>query len=506
MRIALHLSERLKNNSRIRRIMNSLLNEYLFWVVLAIAALPAAFRTEPLFYQLIPSAVTPFVHIVLSVFFSIVTAKLIGKYASGNRERLYFVVLTVLAVCVLNGAKMQFFDSLSLYFIYFIFGLALTKTISIGIPLLLFVTILVRPVMAVPLIPYAVCLLKDAARIFREKETAKKIREIVISCMVVMMIALTASFFLNRTDFIRTFVPEMNRIFYLLPNVPKLRIALMVFSFLALRECQDCKPLKRVFTVSVTVTLILFVCTYRTNTVLFSYLLMQSIVLSGVFRKSVCRYVKDRQKSKKMIFIVTASAVVAEQLLFTFVFSDSVFCSEEFRITPFYICYQDFGFIQRGLFGTVFRLLLGSYIPRDTFFSAYFISYFLLKLLFFLLLVRTMHYAKSNEDRTVAMLLVFALLVSPGFDKFYFEMFGYIMAWASVLLAYKNRYSMFLIPVFCLLAMMTHQVFASIIFPVVFIVLVYRAFIGSQGHTVRNTVILTLTVLSVAVSFFYLSF
>ena len=491
---------------RIGKITDTLLNRYLFWVLLPITAVPAAFRTDPLFYYLIPSIFTPFVHIVFAVCFSIITVKLDKKYLSDNKQRLYLVFLTILAAAVLNWTKMQFFDSLALYLLYFIFGLAFTKGVNIGIPLLLFIAVLARPVITVPLIPYAVYLLKNTAEFFPDKEKQKKIRETVISCIVLTAIALLSSFFLNRTDFIRTFVPNTDHILYALSDVSKLGIAVIAFSFFAARAYLNSKPLKRVLTVNVICTFVVFWSNYRINDILFAYLLIQSIVLWGILCQSSYSYVKDSSKSKCPVFMAIVLTIILGQLLLTFVFNDYDSSPGQFRITPFYICYQDFGFIQRGLFGTVFRFLFGESIPKDTFFSAYFISYVLLKILLFLLIVRIMHYAKSNEERTVAMLLVFAFLISPGFDKFYFETFGYVMAWASVLLAYKNRNTVFLIPVFCLLAMLTHQVFAGIIFPVVFIVLIYRVFIDSQGHTVRNTAVLTITLLVVCISFFYFTF
>lgn len=491
----IHCVERLKNS----RTADLLLNKYIFWIIFSVLVLPSVKRTDPLLDRIVLAGFAPLLNIVIYVFFSIITVKLIGKYASGNRERLLAVLMTVCISFILNADTMLIGDSAGICLLYFALGLLLLRGDSILIPLLIFIGILICPVLLVPLIPFGVYFLIYPAE--------KKVRLTVIACMIFAVLALVCHAALNggAGSLLRPFTMESGRIFRLISDISKTGIVLIIFSLLILQYSSVKKPLKYTLLVSVGCTMMVYLIGQKYNGVLFAYLMIQSLILLYIFRRSVYRCVKN-VKALRAFFMMTAFLIVLGQLLCTFDFDNRFFGSTAFRITPFYVCYQDFGFIQRGVFGTIFRLLFGTYIPENTFFGAYFISYFLLKLLFFVLIAGTVRYAKSGEERLTAMLLVFIFLISPGADKFYFEMFGYIMAWTSVLLACRNGHSMFLIPVCCLLAMLTHQVFASIIFPVVFIAVIYRALIDSQGHTVRNTVILTLTVLSVAVSFFYLSF
>lgn len=502
-----NLGNRLKNSVPIQKFIDALLNKYIFFVFLGVTAFPVLFKNDRLFSRLLPEntdrLLTILVNAVICMLLSIMTAELVKKYSSGNRTRLYFVFLTVCASGVLNAPEMRIFDFLAICFLYFIFGLILLRGVNLFIPLLIFFVILLRPVLTVPLIPYAVYILTHIRTY--EREMQKKLKIVTISCIAVAAAALVLYAVVSgdKNCFAVFVIPQSGSIFELITDIPKTGIVLIIFSCFI---CLDSRHLKHIPTVSMIITLVIFLLNPSTNRILFSYLMMQSIVLLGIFHKSVYQYVTDTSKSKKAVFTVTALIIFLEQLLFTFAFSSSSFGSQTFRITPFYICYQDLGFVQRGLFGTVFRLLLGTHISENLFFSAYFISYLLLKILFFLLIVRTMHYADSKEEHSIVMLFIFAFLISPGFDKHYFEMFHYIMAWLCVFLSYRNKQTVYLIPLLCLLAMLTHQVFASIIFPVVFIVLVYRAFIDSHGHTARNTVILTATLLVVGIGFFYLTF
>ena len=82
----------------------------------------------------------------------------------------------------------------------------------------------------------------------------------------------------------------------------------------------------------------------------------------------------------------------------------------------------------------------------------------------------------------------------------------FLLGFVCIYLAIKNKSTILLIPIICFLAMMTHQVFASLVFPLVFSVLVYRIFINSEKHMVRNSIVLFITFLVVCTSLVYFTY
>ena len=73
-------------------------------------------------------------------------------------------------------------------------------------------------------------------------------------------------------------------------------------------------------------------------------------------------------------------------------------------------------------------------------------------------------------------------------------------------LVIENTLAIVLVPLICFIAMATHTAFVSLVFPMVFSVLMCRAFINNENHIARNIIILILSLLTVAGSFLYFTF
>ena len=185
----------------------------------------------------------------------------------------------------------------------------------------------------------------------------------------------------------------------------------------------------------------------------------------------------------------------------------------DFAIMHYYVSYQEYGFLPRGLIGTVFQALLGYEIGEIELLMV-------LKPLFFLLLGAVVafiawNYCKTSDgfDKKLVFFISFAFIMSPGFaifsecDNIYkIDLFFVSLAVLCMVLSIKNNHLVWLIPPICLLAMMVHHVFTCTIFPLLFIILLYRAFINSDGHSFRNISVLFITFFVVAGTFFYFSF
>lgn len=184
-----------------------------------------------------------------------------------------------------------------------------------------------------------------------------------------------------------------------------------------------------------------------------------------------------------------------------------------FAIMHYYVSYQQFGFMPRAMIGTIFNAIFGYEISQNELIPVLKVLFFLMLGILVLFIARNYYRTKGEFDKKLVFIISFAFLVSPGFmifsqyDNLYkLDLFNITLAVLCLALSIKNNVLVWLIPPLCLLAMMTHQVFTCTIFPLLFIILVYRAFINSGNHSVRNISVLFLSFFVVAGVFFYLTF
>lgn len=188
---------------------------------------------------------------------------------------------------------------------------------------------------------------------------------------------------------------------------------------------------------------------------------------------------------------------------------------DPFTICAYYFNYFDFGFTQRSLVGTLFYLLFGYYIPEKYCYvyvtSFFYLSYALLALIL-IMIYRAYIKSPKNDNSYVPKVLFFLYLTSAPFllhahERFVFrlDLYGMCLAFLSIYILYKNRY-VFFVSILCVLGILNHQVFVFIVFPMIFIVFVYRVFIDCGNHFKRNLIAFSIMVLSVIGIFVYLQF
>lgn len=324
--------------------------------------------------------------------------------------------------------------------------------------------------------------------------------------MIVIAFAFYAVIIGEGLSLIEQFLPNISSTKYILNKITKLSTALVLLSISIFLSSDYPKIAKSSVLTSSLITAVFYVLNSYEKGILLSYLVLQSLILIGITRKKVIPYFTGRYDAQKKLCMIFIVIIVSGQMLWSLVADSTDYGSLEFRITPFYICYQDLGFVQRGLWGTIYRFLFGTFIPENVFYTSYHLFYIAFYLIFMLVIALFVKQSKNETEKNIAIFFAFIFLISPGYNKFFFELTNYIIAWICVLLAYRNKHSVMLIPLLCGLAMLTHQIFASIIFPIVFISLVYRTFINSDGHSVRNISCIIITLIVVGGGFLYLTY
>ncbi len=188
---------------------------------------------------------------------------------------------------------------------------------------------------------------------------------------------------------------------------------------------------------------------------------------------------------------------------------------DQFTICAYYFNYFDFGFTQRSLVGTLFYLLFGYYISENEFYLYgtlfYYLFFALLAYLFFKIFKA---YTKTlNNDNSFVPKVLFCLYLTSApfllhahdFFIYRLDLYGMCLAFLSIYILFRNRH-VYWVPILCVLGILNHQVFVFIVFPMIFIVFVYRVFIEPEGHFKRNLITFSIMLLSVIGLFVYLQF
>lgn len=185
---------------------------------------------------------------------------------------------------------------------------------------------------------------------------------------------------------------------------------------------------------------------------------------------------------------------------------------DNFSIAMYYIDYQTYGFVQRGLIGTLYRVFGGYIIPVHNLMTTATYIYFITAICIMLLLFHIISNLKEGYLKILAFLFLCMYFVSPAFLTYFskaimtrFDMYNMLIALVCIWLLIKNRY-LYLLPFLCTLSIFIHQVSLFIISPIVFVFLVYRAIIDPGKHAVRNKIVLAITLFSVCGWFIYFQF
>ncbi|MGN1422785.1 MAG: hypothetical protein ACI4XA_05375 [Oscillospiraceae bacterium] len=186
---------------------------------------------------------------------------------------------------------------------------------------------------------------------------------------------------------------------------------------------------------------------------------------------------------------------------------------EQFSYMHYYVSYQSFGIIPRGLIGSIFYAVFGETITLDKLLVILWVVFSLMPVLFFLFLRRIWNSSDERSANTVIKPLLMLFIVSPAFSYWFslnniFKL-DYFLLCITLLCLYiadKNKPFVWFIPLLAAVCMLIHTVFACTMFPILFIVLVYRALVNSEGHTARNITVMLLTLAAVASLFLYFTF
>lgn len=170
---------------------------------------------------------------------------------------------------------------------------------------------------------------------------------------------------------------------------------------------------------------------------------------------------------------------------------DSPLWFGRYAIAHYYVDYVHYGFVQRGLIGTLFYFILGYYVPPEKMVIVVDVVYFVVLGIAMYLLYRL--YRKGNsQNKRVVWLLFMLLFISPALGGYMddwivqsIDVYNLLCSVICISLIVWNRF-LFFVPLLCTVGMLTHQIFVFTCFPMIFSALLYRAYIEDNGKSRYN--------------------
>ncbi|MCH5193825.1 MAG: hypothetical protein J1F11_07690, partial [Oscillospiraceae bacterium] len=139
--------------------------------------------------------------------------------------------------------------------------------------------------------------------------------------------------------------------------------------------------------------------------------------------------------------------------------------------------------------------------------------YLLCAVLILFIMAKTANKEKSTYSGGILAFLTGLYILSPVFSSNFersnnlrIDIYYCLLGFLCLYILYKNDTRVIVIPLLCACCMLIHQIFAALLFPLIFIVFTYRCFADSQGHTVRNVCVYAVTILAVCSMFVFLTF
>ena len=242
----------------------------------------------------------------------------------------------------------------------------------------------------------------------------------------------------------------------------------------------------------------------------FSRFLLMGFCAAVIFFTEKKRITLSDKFDKPAFFRISVALLISKYLIYTITYSNL----SHYDFVIDYVSYQNFGLIPRGLFGSILYAIFGYHLyPNIVLYIATAMKMLIL-FLFILYLYRNFKRTNSDTEHSVIGMLSLLFMFSPAFSFLFYpdnicktvDVMFIVIGIVCIDIAVRNRQLVWFIPILSTLCVFIHQVYISMFFPAVFIILVYRAFVDDRGHRVRNTVVTLITLVLTAAAFFYFMF
>lgn len=228
-------------------------------------------------------------------------------------------------------------------------------------------------------------------------------------------------------------------------------------------------------------------------------------------------YLFSFKRGKEIIQDITNNIIRWKGLLFTYIVI--VLSSEivrmhyisnprwnEHKLVPYYIDYFHFGFVQRGLIGTLFYLIFGYDLSMSKLMIGSTVLYLGVGAVIIWIFKKI--YIKTKSDKVLFVILIY--LASTTFTSFFettnargFDLINLMLVLLCMYFLLEKK-GLFMIPVLCCIGVLIHQIFIVMIFPLLCACFMYAIISGEKSKKILIWFIITLFLVSAL--FVYIQF
>lgn len=181
-----------------------------------------------------------------------------------------------------------------------------------------------------------------------------------------------------------------------------------------------------------------------------------------------------------------------------------------YNFTHYYLDYFHYGFVQRGLIGTIFYLLFGYEIPVLTMNKYIYIFYFC-SLLLALFVLYCICRKCDQSNRYLIKLILLLIGITPAMGGYVcrivvqsVDVYGLLCCLICIWIILNKKF-IFLVPVLTAVGMLNHQIFIFLFFPMIFSALVYQTFVD-ESEKIQMGICLIITSVVACGLFLFIQF
>lgn len=182
-----------------------------------------------------------------------------------------------------------------------------------------------------------------------------------------------------------------------------------------------------------------------------------------------------------------------------------------YNFTHYYLDYFHYGFVQRGLIGTIFYLIFGYEIPVLTMNKYIYIFYFC-SLLLALLILYCICRKCDQSNRYLIKLILLLIGITPAMGGYVcrivvqsVDVYGLLCCLMCIWIILNKKF-VFLVPVLTAIGMLNHQIFIFLFFPMIFSALVYQTFVDESEKKMQMGICLIITSVVACGLFLFIQF
>ena len=327
-----------------------------------------------------------------------------------------------------------------------------------------------------------------------------------IYCFFTQIIIGATKVFILKENVIELYFAESPLLHYSIPYFC-LFILAYLYSYFVQKEQRQLKCINIVQFIGMITVLVL--ARYTESGYLYGVMLLLAMGIAYIDRTKWNKTIQD-YRCDKQCFIMIALCLVWVRHFADLQLQNSIWYNK-YAITHYYIEYEHYGFVQRGLVGTIIYKIFGYYISISKMNHIINIAYGITTLLV-MCIIYCIGKKTTNQNNKVVQGILIMIAITPAIGGYmnrmifqFLDIYSLLIGILCILILIRKKF-IFLVPVLSCLGMLNHQIFVFLFFPMIFSVMLYQGIIGDQNKKRYIQIIFFITTIMVFGLFVYIQF